>query len=186
MYLNKELLYEIERKAKKGIVTWCIVGGLMACAFFGNLLPSNETEFSMSMAVFTAIVVVMAIVFIILDIIKKQKVVTAERINNVFENDSDGTMTINEIANATRMPKEKLDKNVMWLINKGVLKNCRFDDRDSNRIILTDVTVAKTNDFVLIHCQACGATVQTRPGQAVKCPSCGTFITASMEELLNR
>ena len=186
MYLNKELKYDMERKAGKHFKIWLVVGIIFGLAAFGMISDYGKEEFDMTLLIISAGLTALSIIFIILNILKKNKITKAERISNVFENDQDGTMTIAEIANAVHMSKDKLEKDILWFMNKGILKNCRFDDKDTNRIHLTDVTNAKTNEFVLIHCQACGATVQTRPGQAVKCPSCGTFITATMEELLNR
>ena len=186
MYLDNNVKGEIERKAGKGFKIWLTLGIIFGLATLGGISQYGTEEGDLVTTIIFGVITVASIVFIILNVLKKNKLTKAERISNIFENDQDGTMTIAEIANAIHMPKAELEKNMLWFMNKGVLKNCRFDDKDTNRIHLTDVTNAKTNEFVLIHCQACGATVQTRPGQAVKCPSCGTFITATMEELLNR
>ena len=185
MYLDKDVMYEIERKAGKGFKVWLTVGIISGLSTLGGIMQFGTEEEDLVLTIITGCLTVLSIIFIVLNILKKNKLTKAERISNVFENDQDGTMTIAEIANATHMPKADMEKNILWFMNKGILKNCRFDDKDTNRIHLIDVTNAKTNEFVLIHCQACGTTVQTRPGQAVKCPSCGTFIAASMDELLN-
>ena len=88
-------------------------------------------------------------------------------------------MMTNEIANAVHLPTPVLEQNLLWLINNNYIINCRFDDKNQSRIILTDVNEAATNEFAIITCQACGSKIQVRPGQATKCPSCGTFIAAS-------
>ena len=72
---------------------------------------------------------------IILNVYKYQRYKYARRVNNVFENDSDRVMTLEELANALHLPKDTVKKNVLWLIDNGVITNCRFDDNNPDLII---------------------------------------------------
>lgn len=92
-------------------------------------------------------------------------------------------MTFTELANALHLQKDKVEKSVLWMLNKGVLKNIRFSDKDPNTIVLRDVNVAETNRFITFNCQSCGAMIQVRLGQAVTCPSCGSIVAPELKDI---
>ena len=178
MYLNKGDIEALVRSTNGKIRGWGIAAGIFFLALLGGMLPNFEGENRAGTIVLSVILFSICALFICMGIVKKSKLKLAYRFNNVFENDSDGVMKINEIANAMHMPKEKTEKALMWLMNNDFLINCRFDDKAPSTILLTDVNVSETNDFVAIQCPACGAYIQARPGQGMKCPACNTFVKA--------
>lgn len=180
MYVNKTKVMIALGSIKVKTIIWGVVGGMFLMAFIGSFLPEMKEKYGIGAVTFSALIFAMiCMLFIFLNLQKRKKINLAYRLSNVFENDSDGTMMTNEIANAVHLSTPVLEQNLLWLINNNYIINCRFDDRNQSRIILTDVNEAATNEFVIITCQACGSKIQARPGQAVKCSSCGTFITAS-------
>ena len=176
MYLNKNKMAMLSASIKVKTWIWGILTGATLMAVFGCFVQTGENKTDASTTIFAIVLTIFNAVMLSGNIINKQKLEKAARINNVFENDADGVMMLHEIASAIHFDKDKIEKLMLYLMNKGILINCRFDDRNSSRILLTDVNVASTNEFVVVVCQACGTQVQVRPGQAVKCPACGTFI----------
>ena len=176
MYLNKSDIQALIKSTNGKIRGWSIAAGVFFLALIGGMLPNFEGDSRAGTIGLSATLVAACAIFIAMGISKKAKLNLAYRFNNIFENDSDGIMKINEIANALHMPKEKTEKTLMWLMNNDFLINCRFDDKAPSTILLTDVNVAETNDFVAVQCPACGTYIQVRPGQGIKCPSCGTFV----------
>lgn len=177
MYVNKTKVMIALGSIKVKTTIWGIVCGMLLLAFFGSLMPEMKEKYGLGVTTFMPLILAAICgVFIYLNLQKKKKINLAYRLSNVFENDSDGTMMTNEIANAVHLATPVLEQNLLWLINNNYVINCRFDDRNQSRIILTDVNEAATNEFKLIQCIACGTQVQVRPGQGIKCPSCGTYI----------
>lgn len=180
MYVNKKKVILALGSIKVKTIVWGIVCGMLLMAFCGSLLPEMKEKYGFGVSTFIPLILAAICgLFIFLNLQKKKKINLSYRLSNVFENDSDAAMMTNEIANAVHLSTPVLEQNLLWLINNNYIINCRFDDRNQSRIILTDVNEAATNEFALITCQACGSKIQVRPGQAVKCPSCGTFIAAS-------
>ncbi len=176
MYVNKAKTAIALGSIKVKTVVWGVGLGLMVLAFLGGLTEEMMEKYGWKGQITWVIIAAICGLFIFLNLQKKKKINLAYRLSNVFENDSDGTMMTNEIANAVHLATPVLEQNLLWLINNNYVINCRFDDRNQSRIILTDVNEAATNEFKLIQCIACGTQVQVRPGQGIKCPSCGTYI----------
>ena len=76
----------------------------------------------------------LCLIKIILNVYKYQRYKYARRVNNVFENDPDRVMTFEKLANALHLPKDTVKKDVLWLIDNGVITNCRFDDNNPDLI----------------------------------------------------
>lgn len=177
MYVNKTKATIALGSIKVKTIIWGILCGMFILSFFGGLLPEMKEKYGVGMTTITPLILAAICgMFIYLNIQKKKKINLAYRLSNVFENDPDAVMMTNEIANAVHLTTPDLEKAIFWLFNNNYLINCRFDDRNQSRILLTDVNVAATNEFKLIQCVACGTQVQVRPGQGIKCPSCGTYI----------
>ena len=180
MYVNKKKAMLTLGSIKVKTIIWGIACGFFLLAFLGGFTPDMKEKYGVDMRIIVPLVLAgICGLFIFLNALKRKKIMLSYRLSNVFENDSDATMMTNEIANAVHLSTPVLEQKLLWLINNNYIINCRFDDRNQSRIILTDVNEAATNEFVLITCQACGTRIQTRPGQAVNCPSCGTFISAN-------
>ncbi len=180
MYVNKTKAMVALGSIKVKTIIWGIVGGMFLMSFVGSFLPEMKEKYGIGPVTYSALAfVAICGLFIYLNLQKRKKINLAYRLSNVFENDSDATMMTNEIANAVHLSTPALEQNLLWLINNNYIINCRFDDKNQSRIILTDVNEAATNEFAIITCQACGSKIQVRPGQSAKCPSCGTFIAAS-------
>lgn len=177
MYVNKTKATIALGSIKVKTIIWGIICSFFVLGFFGCMTTEQRAkEGNTSVAIIAVILAAISGLFIYLNLQKKKKINLAYRLSNVFENDSDGTMMTNEIANAVHLATPVLEKTMLWLINNNFVINCRFDDKNQSRILLTDVNVAATNEFKLIQCVACGTQVQVRPGQGIKCPSCGTYI----------
>ena len=177
MYVNKTKATIALGSIKVKTIIWGILCGMFILSFFGGLLPEMKEKYGVGMTTITPLILAAICgIFIFLNLQKKKKINLAYRLSNVFENDSDGTMMTNEIANAVHLQTPQLEQTLLWLLNNNYLINCRFDDKNQSRIILSDVNNAATQEFVLITCKACGTQIQARPGQGIKCPSCGTFI----------
>ena len=176
MYVNKKKISVTLGMIKVKIIVWGILGSIFLLSLMGSLLDKNIDKYGAGFRISVIVLVAICALFIVLNVLKRIKIMSAYRISNAFENDSDGVMKISEIANSVHMPVPKLEKYLLWLLNNNYLINCRFDERNQSNIILTDVNSAQTNQFVVMECVSCGARIQARPGQGVKCPSCGTFI----------
>lgn len=183
MYLSDWEIDELERKFKKSNKIFGILAGFFLIGVLAAIFPSEGQEFDPGMAAFSGSLMAGCILKILLNICKYGKFKDARRINNIFENDSDGMMSFTELANALHLPKDKVEKSVLWMLNKGVLKNIRFSDKDPNTIVLRDVNVAETNRFITFNCQSCGAMIQVRSGQAVTCPSCGSIVAPELKDI---
>ena len=176
MYVNKSKMMLALGAVNVKIKIWAVLCGLLLIAVVGALTPEMQEKYGNTLPFGTIALAAVCGLLVFLNIKKKNKLNLAYRLSNIFENDPDAVMMTNEIANAIHMSTPQLEQNLLWLLNNNYLINCRFDDKNQSRIILSDVNNAATQEFVLITCKACGTQIQARPGQGIKCPSCGTFI----------
>ena len=177
MYVNKSKMMLALGAVNVKIKIWAVLCGMSLMAFAGSFLPEMKEKYGIGPSTFVGLGLAAAFgLLMYANVNKRKKLNLAYRLSNVFENDSDGIMMTNEIANAVHMLTPQLEQTLLWLLNNNYLINCRFDDKNQSRIILSDVNNAATQEFVLITCKACGTQIQARPGQGIKCPSCGTFI----------
>lgn len=177
MYIDGAEIEEQMSKAKKTIIGWGIAFAIFLFAIFGQLSETDE-ELKSSMDIIPTSLVCMAIcsVFIILAVLKISKLNMAKQLNTAFTNDNDGVMTFKEIANSVRSNEKTVERNITWLMKKNLLIHCRFDDKNRNRLLLTDVAKKETNEFFTKNCPNCGTFIQARPGATLNCPACGTPI----------
>lgn len=136
MYLSKSKLGELEIKFSIQNRIFGILAGVFLICTLAGLFPAEGQEFDLGMAIFDACTMTLCLIKIILNVYKYQRYKYARRVNNVFENDPDRVMTFEELANALHLPKDTVKKDVLWLIDNGVITNCRFDDNNPNLIIL--------------------------------------------------
>ena len=176
MYLDKNTIARKKSTNKAGTIIWSILTAFNAFGVYvgGTQFPDEGPD--IGMMIFFLVFLVPFGFLLIKNILEKKKIANAEIFDNVFRNDPDGVMTFAEISNATRLPVSKVEKNLLWLMKKNILVNCRFDAQSRDRIILTDVNAASTMQFAVLQCRNCGTTVQVRPGQVANCPSCGNLI----------
>ena len=176
MYLDKNSIARKKGSNKAGTIVWSILTAFNVFGIDAGFNPVSGDGPDVGRIVFFAICFVITGFLLVKNILDKKKLANSEVFDNVFRNDSDGVMTFSEISNSTRIPVAKVEKNILWLMKKNILVNCRFDDQSRDRIILTDVNAASTMQFAVLRCRNCGTTVQVRPGQVANCPSCGNLI----------
>ena len=118
--------------------------------------------------------------------IKLALMMFVNRINNIFEKDSDGTVPLSEVAKAMKMSEARIIKKTERAIRKGYLINCNYSMQQrcfllSDKSGIRDTVfkdVVDNHPFIGVNCPSCTAALKIRANTQGTCPFCGCLIMA--------
>ncbi len=172
MYANQKKLIAALTITKVNIWIW---GAMTVIVFMAIIQTFIDGTYKKNFVSFMGFALFHGTIWV-LNLNKKSRLDKVERIDNIFRNDDDGVMDLEQLANALNYDNKKIEKCVMYLISKRYLINCRFDDNDRRKIVFRDVNIEESYDLASVNCPSCGTLVQARPNHTVKCPACGRMV----------
>jgi len=106
------------------------------------------------------------------------------RLNNLFEADTDGFVPVKDLAKAMGMSEAKIIKKTERAIRKGYLINCNYSMQQrafllSDKVNMQSPVFKGTPDdhpFIGVNCPACAASLKIRANTQGTCPFCGRLI----------
>lgn len=117
-------------------------------------------------------------IFFYLSFKKLQKVYRAKKMGKYFEQDSDGLISIEELAMHMKMKRHKCFALFLDCIGRNLLKNCTVFSEDPTYLVLDNGKKTITEKFVVKHCPKCSAPSTLRIGYENTCKYCGTVMEA--------
>lgn len=111
---------------------------------------------------------------LIVGICKLKMVGKANKFNSLFENDPDGTVSVENAARLCGMTISKFVDVFSKLVRKGLLVNCSLDNPDNPVISLNNGADSADEKFDIVHCPSCGAPNKVKIGFVDECRYCGS------------
>ena len=156
-----------------------IIGGFFTAVFLFGII-SGVTGYNEKLRenLITNIVMVVPSALLLLNGIKNGRMAgLAYRYNSIFMCDTDGTVTIDELAKQSGKPPFKVLSELEKLFQKGVFCECTLQKQGAPCVILSGREGSKTS-FVDIVCEKCNGTTRIRVGSSGKCAYCGNAISS--------
>ncbi len=100
----------------------------------------------------------------------------AKKFNAVFENYSDGEVSVDILTRIFNMPANKVIKQFNMLLKNGYLVKCTLDYSGEMKIILNNGARTIQERFSIVQCPVCGASNNVKVGFIQKCKYCGSEI----------
>ena len=160
-----------------------IIGGFFTAVFLFGII-SGVTGYNEKLRenLITNIVMVVPSALLLLNGIKNGRMAgLAYRYNSIFMCDTDGTVTIDELAKQSGKPPFKVLSELEKLFQKGVFCECTLQKQGAPCVILSGREGSKTS-FVDIVCEKCNGTTRIRVGSSGKCAYCGNAISSRNTE----
>ena len=156
-----------------------IIGGFFTAVFLFGII-SGVTGYNEKLRdnLITNVVMIVPSALLLLNGIKNGRMAgLAYRYNSIFMCDTDGTVTIDELAKQSGKPPFKVLSELEKLFQKGVFCECTLQKQGSPCVILSGREGSKTS-FVDIVCEKCNGTTRIRVGSSGKCEYCGNAISS--------
>ena len=156
-----------------------IIGGFFTAVFLFGII-SGVTGYNEKLRdnLITNIVMLVPSALLLLNGIKNGTMAgLAYRYNSIFMCDTDGTVTIDELAKQSGKPPFKVLSELEKLFQKGVFCECTLQKQGSPCVILSGREGSKTS-FVNVVCEKCNGTTRIRAGSSGKCEYCGNAISS--------
>ena len=156
-----------------------IIGGFFTAVFLFGII-SGVTGYNEKLRenLITNIVMLVPSALLLLNGIKNGRMAgLAYRYNSIFMCDTDGTVTIDELAKQSGKPPFKVLSELEKLFQKGVFCECTLQKQGAPCVILSGREGSKTS-FVDIVCEKCNGTTRIRVGSSGKCAYCGNAISS--------
>ena len=83
---------------------------------------------------------------------------------------------VDELASVTKV--SDLSRKLHWMIEKGYLKDLKYDLRSSSLLLPKKAQPAAEAVYVAVECPNCGATNSIARGSSGKCAYCGSILNA--------
>ncbi|MGN1317814.1 MAG: hypothetical protein ACI4VF_02280 [Lachnospirales bacterium] len=171
LYLSKKTL--TKASLKKNILT--IIGSILTFLFATSVVMSitgyNE-EIKNGLIIYVAFLI-FSIIILLIGIKTKLLINKANRYNLIFECDSDGVVTIEELTKQTGIESIKIIADIEMLLKKGYLSGCTLQKKGKICVILSNNTAT---GFINVVCDVCGGTTRLRVGNSGVCQYCGNAI----------
>lgn len=156
------------------IILLGIVGiGLCISAMNGNYSIMREDEIESHLAAYIAFIIVPG-AFLIWAVKNLRLSGKAYKFNSLFENDPDGTVSVENASKLCGMTVSRFVDVFSKLVKKGFLINCSLENPDNPVISLNNGADSADEKFDIVHCPSCGAPNKVKIGFVEECRYCGS------------